>query len=135
MKLVIIICASHWRIQGAPPARALLRVEILSFRHTNFSRRSRLGSRSPPYEVGVPPTGNPGSATASYVQLSARCTNQKSIPLARLLMAKLLIQSEINVRKDTVSLFVCIQERNQYESLCGLYQQFILSCFCPFHGL
>ena len=37
----------------APP----LRVQILSFWHTNFSKRSRLGSWRPP-------TGNPGSATA-----------------------------------------------------------------------
>ena len=38
--------------------RAPLQVQILSFRHTNFSKRSRLGSWRPP-----PPTGNPGSAT------------------------------------------------------------------------
>ena len=41
---------------GAPPAHAPLRVQILSFWHTNFSKCSHLGSWRPP-------TGNPGSAT------------------------------------------------------------------------
>ena len=34
---------------GVPPARAPPRVEILSFWHTNFTKRSRLGSWRPPY--------------------------------------------------------------------------------------
>ena len=34
--------------------RAPLRVQILSFWHTNFSKRSHLGSWRPPYEVGAP---------------------------------------------------------------------------------
>ena len=41
---------------GVPGARPL-RVQILLFRHTKFSKRNRLGSQRPP------PTGNPGSAT------------------------------------------------------------------------
>ena len=49
---------------GAPLAHAPIQVQILSFWHTNFSKRSHLGSWRPPYEVGAPPTGNPGSATA-----------------------------------------------------------------------
>ena len=39
----------QWRIQGAPPACTPLWVQILSFWHTNFSKRSRLGSWRPPY--------------------------------------------------------------------------------------
>ena len=55
--------------RGAPTARAPppLRVQILSFRHTNFWKRSRLGSWRPPYEVWRPHMGNPGSATAWFV--------------------------------------------------------------------
>ena len=59
-------CFAHYASggsRGAPPAHAPLRVQILSFWHTNFSKCSRLGSWRPPYEVGAPPTGNPGSAT------------------------------------------------------------------------
>ena len=53
---------------GVPPARAPpLRVQVLSFWHTNFSKQSHLGSWCPPYEVGAPPTGNPGSAAANHV--------------------------------------------------------------------
>ena len=39
---------------GAPPARAPLQVQILSFWHTNFLKRSHLGSWRPPHEVGAP---------------------------------------------------------------------------------
>ena len=46
-----------------PGTRPPLRDPILSFWHTNFTKRSRLGSPRPPYEVHAPPTGNPGSAT------------------------------------------------------------------------
>ena len=38
----------------AHPTRAPLRVPFLLFRHTNFSKRSHIGSRCPPYEVGAP---------------------------------------------------------------------------------
>ena len=45
----------QWRIQGgATLVRAPLWVHILSFLHTNFSKRSCLGSWRPPYEVGAP---------------------------------------------------------------------------------
>ena len=45
----------QWWIQGALPARAPLRVQILSFWHTNFLKRSRLGSWHPPPTRSVPP--------------------------------------------------------------------------------
>ena len=47
------------RIRRAPP----LRDPILSFWHTNFTKRSRL--HAPPTR-STPPTGNPGSATDLY---------------------------------------------------------------------
>ena len=37
----------HWRIQGAHSAHAPLRDPILSFRHTNFTKRTHLGSPLP----------------------------------------------------------------------------------------
>ena len=40
----------------------LLRVQILSFSHTNFAKRNRLGSPRP-LRGPRPSTGNPGSAT------------------------------------------------------------------------
>ena len=40
-----------------PCARPLLRVQILSFLHTKFLKRTRLGSPCPPYEVHAPPYG------------------------------------------------------------------------------
>ena len=39
---------------GGSRGRAL-RVQILLFRHTKYSKRNRLGSRQPHYEVNVPP--------------------------------------------------------------------------------
>ena len=39
---------NHWRIQGVYPARAPLRVPILSLWHTNFTKRSCVGSPRPP---------------------------------------------------------------------------------------
>ena len=45
----ISIGGSGGRHRHAPP-----RVPILSFWHTNFSKRSHLGSWCPPYEVGAP---------------------------------------------------------------------------------
>ena len=50
---------------GAHLACTPLRDPILSFRHTNFMKCSRLGSPRPPLRGPRPPTGNPGSATAS----------------------------------------------------------------------
>ena len=44
---------SHWRIKGACPAHfpppAPTRVQILSFRHTKFSKCDRLGSKCPKF--------------------------------------------------------------------------------------
>ena len=59
----------HWRIQGAHPAHAPLRDPILSFRHTNFTKPSRLGSPRPPLRGPRPPMRNPGSATALHMIL------------------------------------------------------------------
>ena len=42
---------------GAPGACPPLRDPILSFWHTNFMKRSHLGSPRPPYEVPRPPYG------------------------------------------------------------------------------
>ena len=53
--------------QRAPPLRA----QILSFWHTNFSKRSRLGSWRP-LRGRRPPTGNPGSATGPNYKLLFR---------------------------------------------------------------
>ena len=52
--------------RGAPPARAPLSVQILSFLHTNFPQRHhvRPGRPLPGWR---PPSGNPGSATVSHV--------------------------------------------------------------------
>ena len=47
----------HWQIQGVPPACAPLRVQILSFWHTNFRNVAASGVGTPPYEVGPPPYG------------------------------------------------------------------------------
>ena len=44
---------------GVPGARPPQGSKILSFGHTKFSKRNRLGSQRPPYEVHAPPTGNP----------------------------------------------------------------------------
>ena len=41
--------------RGVPLAHTPPRVQILLFWHTNFLKRSRLGSWHPPYEVGTPP--------------------------------------------------------------------------------
>ena len=51
--LTEIIGGSRGRTRRTPP-----KDQILSFRHTNFLERNRLGSRRPP-------TGNPGSATGN----------------------------------------------------------------------
>ena len=57
-------------LEGACPAHAPLRVQILSFRHTKFLKSSHLGSpRPPPMRSTPPPTGNPGSATAIYPRM------------------------------------------------------------------
>ena len=47
---------------GTCPAQRPPRVQIILFRHTNFSKHNRLGSPRPPTR-STPPTGNPGSAT------------------------------------------------------------------------
>ena len=61
--LVFLYCDNSLAdLEGACPAHAPLRVQILSFRHTNFSRHNRLGSPRPPMRF-MPPMGNPGSAT------------------------------------------------------------------------
>ena len=46
----------HWRIQRAPPTSVFLHltIQILSFRHANILKRSRIGSPHPSYEVGAP---------------------------------------------------------------------------------
>ena len=49
--------------QGGVPSARPLRVQILSFCHTKFSKRDRLVSSCPP-RGPRPPMGNPGSATA-----------------------------------------------------------------------
>ena len=41
--------------RGACPVHAPLRVQILLFQHTKFSKRNRLGSQHPPCEVVDPP--------------------------------------------------------------------------------
>ena len=51
----------QWRIQGGRRRRPL-RVQILSFWHTNFSKRSHLRSWHPPTRSAPSPMGNPGSA-------------------------------------------------------------------------
>ena len=53
------------RARRAPP----LRVQILSFWHAKFLKRSRLGVHGPPYEVHAPPYGNPGSATGNLLSV------------------------------------------------------------------
>ena len=59
----------HWRIQGAVPgARPSLRVQIHSFRHTNFLKRNCLGSQRPPLTRSMPSLGNPGFATVWEVK-------------------------------------------------------------------
>ena len=60
---------------GRNRCAAPLRDPILLFWHTNFMKRSRLGSPRPPYEVHVPPTGNPGSATATDALYSIKVVN------------------------------------------------------------
>ena len=67
---------------GACPAHALhphpRRVQILSFRHTKFSKHNRLGSPRPP-------TGNPGSATAKFSHIGVHLGGvlRKSLILVR----------------------------------------------------
>ena len=51
--------------RGAPPARPPKGPDSFVSTH-KFTKCSRLGSWRPPYEVGAPPTGNPGSATDNY---------------------------------------------------------------------
>ena len=53
-KKALRVVATHWWIQGPHPAHAPLRDPILSFRHTNFTKHSCLGSPRPPYEVHAP---------------------------------------------------------------------------------
>ena len=55
--------------RGAHLVRAPLRVPILSFWHTKFSKCNRLGSPHPLLRGPRPPTGNPGSATAIYLSI------------------------------------------------------------------
>ena len=52
--LIVIFIRFHLRIQGAPPVCSPLRVQILSFWHTNFSKRSCLGSWCPPTRTAPP---------------------------------------------------------------------------------
>ena len=67
--MVTVICVEQ--NIGGSRGRAPLRVQILSFRHTKFSKRNRLGSPHPPHEVHAPPpTGNPGSATAKPLDVT-----------------------------------------------------------------
>ena len=54
--------------RGAPGAHPPLRVQILTFWHAKFSKRSRLGGPQPPLRGPRPPTGNPRSATAKMQQ-------------------------------------------------------------------
>ena len=49
-----------------------LRVQILSFQHTKFSKCNHLGSPCPPYEVQAP-MGNPGSATVLFKKFLKMC--------------------------------------------------------------
>ena len=76
----------HWRIQGAPLVRAPPSVQILSFLHTNFPQCRRIGPWRPPYEVGAPTLGNPGSATAYHTPYFTkhnklgRCLVQSHLP-------------------------------------------------------
>ena len=58
----VSIDGSRGRARRTPP----LRVQILSFRHTKFSKCNCLGSRRPPLRGRRTPTGNPGSATGKY---------------------------------------------------------------------
>ena len=57
---ILVHVIIHWRIQGALPAPAPLRGQILSFWHTKFSKRNCLKSWHPP-------TRNPGSATVTLL--------------------------------------------------------------------
>ena len=69
----------HWRIYiGNCPVHAPLRVQILSFWHTKFSKRNRLRSPHPPTR-STPPTGIPGSATEFNIQLVCDNSYRKSI--------------------------------------------------------
>ena len=59
----------HWRIErGAYPAHAPQRGQILSFWHTTFLKRNRLGNPRRPMRSTPPPTGNPDSATEHRMQ-------------------------------------------------------------------
>ena len=55
-----VLFLSHWQ----PPPKGP-DFQILSFRHTKFSKRNCLGSPHPPTRSTLPSTGNPGSATVS----------------------------------------------------------------------
>ena len=95
---------------GAHPAHAPPppRDPILSFWHTNFMKRSCLGSPRPPYEVHAPPTGNPGSATALYsvmVQVMSQNYRLDSDNLHRFL-AQSWICLQVQVYKYFCYLFV-----------------------------
>ena len=61
----IVLADLEGRVPGARPPR----VQILSFRHTKFSKRSCLGSPCPPPPRDPSPSsGNSGSATALSTQ-------------------------------------------------------------------
>ena len=111
--IVGLLVADQWRIQGVPPARTPpLRVQILSFWHTNFSKCSHLGSWRPPYEVGAPPTGNPGSATADILAL---CVNLPIMGFkARVVLSQVLLHLLGRVTSGVTpafsTVYACIQQ-------------------------
>ena len=82
-----ILYEYHWRIQGGAASMCPLRVEILSFQHTNFTKRSRLGSWCPPYEVGAPlreildPPLNMKCHSGSFSSGGSRGCHQHATPL------------------------------------------------------
>ena len=50
----LLIFCRHWWIQGGAASVHPLRVQILSFRHTNFMKHSHLGSWRPPMRLAPP---------------------------------------------------------------------------------
>ena len=60
-------CCPLADLEGACPAHAPPRVQILSSWHTKFSKRNHLRSPCPRLRAPRPPTGNPGSATVVII--------------------------------------------------------------------
>ena len=58
---------------GAPGVRPL-RARFFRFDIQILRNVAALGVHAPPYEVHAPPTGNPGSATASYISMLCSCS-------------------------------------------------------------